>query len=128
MQWLTGDASHGPLRKDRGDELQSPRQRHVLFGIDAEDERPRVVFHGEPVQRRRQRALRGELAFEAGVVEHHEPSLRIDRQARAPEQMVEAGGGRREALVPGAPADTVTVYFPWAEISRLRIDRKLARV
>src|SRR5256712_11543705 len=122
MQWLTGDAWQGPLRKERGAELKSPRQRHVLFGIDAEDERPRVVFHGEPVQRRRQRVLRAELAFEAGVVEHHEPSLRIDRQARAPEQMVEADGDRREALVSGEPVDTVTVFLSEEEISGLRFD------
>src|SRR5438094_10532465 len=121
MQWLAGERWNGWLRKDRGDELQVPRQRHVLFGIDAEDERSRIALGREPVQRRRQRSLGPELALETRVVEHHDPALGVGREARAAEQMVETDDEPCQALVSAEPIDAVAV-LPAAEgLARRRL-------
>src|SRR3989442_300713 len=50
--------SHRSRREDRGDELQSPRQRHVLGGGDGGDGRARVGFGGQRFPRRRGRGPR----------------------------------------------------------------------
>src|SRR5439155_19296422 len=112
--------------KERCDELETARQRHVLLGVDAEDERPGVVLDRERLQRRRYRGLRPELALEARVVEHHEPALAVERQARAAEQMVEADGERAQAPRGGQPIDAIAVLLTEEQIARLRIDRQAA--
>src|SRR5882724_7819562 len=121
---LAGNPSHWWRREERGDELESPRQRRVLIGIDAEDDRPRVVLGGERLERRRRRRLRAELALEARIVQHHQPAVLVSGQARPAEQMVETDGHGREALIRREPIDPIAVLFSEEQTARPGIDRE----
>src|SRR5207245_5670649 len=102
------------------------RQRPGLLGVEAEHERARVGLDGERLQRGWRRRLRAKLALEARVVEHHEPALAVECQARAAEEMVETHGERAQPPRRGESVDAVTVLLAEEQVAGLWIYRHAA--